>query len=125
MDWTIVLDASGRFLRITTRGVFNSADHVAFVEAVLVHPDWHPGRDALFDHRALDFGGTTLQTMLQATETHLRNDARIGDGKAAMVMGGPAAFASGRQFESLLGAQISASLHVFLELDAAERWLLG
>ena len=86
-------------------------------------PDWRPGTDVLFDHRNLSFSDANLGAMYQAATNHLRNDDRIGNGKAAVLMRSPSDFGRGRQFEMLTDGRISATLCVFLDEAEALEWL--
>jgi hypothetical protein len=94
------------------------------IEDILSQPFWVPGMRAFFDHRQLNMAGASYAVMSAAGENHLRNDERIGDGKAAVVMGSPAAFGSARQFEMLVDGQAAAKLRVFLDPVEALTWLL-
>lgn len=123
MRWTVSLDPAEGFVRVTTSGEFNIADHVRMTEDILSRPFWRPGTATFFDHRVLDLRGATFDTMTAASSTHLKNDARIGDGKAAILMGSPAAFGTARQFEILTADKASANLRIFLDQAAALEWL--
>jgi hypothetical protein len=123
MEWTVELAHHPRYVRITTRGEFSVADHLAMIEDILTRPFWQPGTAALFDHRQLDMAGATYAVMSGASQNHLRHDTRIGAGKAAVIMGSAADFGSARQFEMLVEGQASATLRVFLDPVAALAWL--
>lgn len=123
MDWEIELDEASRYARITTHGTFGNSDYLRLVDEVLSHPNWRPGLPALFDHRDLTMSGVTYDVMRRAGETHLANDDRIGDGKAAILMASAADFGSARQFENLVESQAQARLKVFLDVGQAEAWV--
>jgi hypothetical protein len=92
---------------------------------IVGRPDWRPGTDVLFDHRNLSFDDVDLSAMYQAASNHLRNDAHIGSGKAAILMRSLGDFGRGRQFEMLTDGRISATLRVFLVKAEALEWLVS
>lgn len=125
MDWIVELPGADAYATVTTSGTFNVADHLRMIEEIVGRPDWRPGTDVLFDHRSLSFDDANLAAMYQAATNHLRNDARIGSGKAAILMRSPSDFGRGRQFEMLTDGRISATLRVFLAESEALEWLAG
>lgn len=124
MEWTVDVDAQHGYVRVKTSGTFSVPDHLRMIDDILSRSFWVPGKDAFFDHRLLDMAGVTFQTMQAASQNHLRNNTRIGNGKAAILMGSPAAFGSARQFELLVDGQAGADLRVFLDEEAALHWLV-
>ena len=124
MDWTIEQARGREHLVVTTRGEFTVNDERRMVQDIVSRDSWRPATPVLFDHRALDFGDTGLAEMRQAAETHLSNDLRIGEGKAALLMKSLADYGRGRQFELLTEGQVGARMHVFMDEAQALRWLL-
>lgn len=122
MEWTV--EDRGGYVAVTTRGAFAADDHGRMVEDIVTRDFWRPGTSVLFDHRALDFGASGLAVMRQAGENHQAHDVRIGDGKAAVLMGTLVDYGRGRQFELLTDGRVSANLRVFLDEAEALRWLL-
>ena len=84
---------------------------------------WRPGRDVFFDHRALSFAGTGYSAMVVAVQNHRMHDREIGDGRAAILMAGPADFGVGRIFDALAD-DVRAQVRLFLEEPAARAWLV-
>ncbi|MBE7462016.1 MAG: hypothetical protein HS116_00865 [Planctomycetes bacterium] len=125
MEWSITYSPELPFVRIVTRGSFNPEDQRRMNEAILTSPFWQPGMHTLFDHRNLDFGGTGYAGMIQARGNHIRHNERIGDGKAALLMGTMDAFGVARQFEMLSEGQVLARLRVFKDEAEALAWLTG
>lgn len=123
MQWTVEQSPDFRFIRITTVGAFTVDDHLRMIDDILSRPFWTPGGAVFFDHRRLELGGANFEVMRAASENHLRNDTRIGPGKAAILMGSPAAFGSARQFEALVAGKASADMKIFLDEDLALLWL--
>lgn len=123
MQWIIEPGRSGRFWRVTTTGRFDAEDHVRMVREITGHADWRPGCDVLFDHRAVDWDGVNFETMFRAVQTHRAFESRIGDGRAAIVVGHGAAVGSVRQFELLLGEGTATRFNVVQDEAAAIRWL--
>lgn len=123
MDWTIAHDPENGFVTVVTGGVFTVGDHTRMTEDVLSRDFWRPGTAVLFDHRELEFGAAGFAAMRQAAETHVEHDARIGHGKAAVVMKAPADFGRGRQFEMLTEGRVGATMRIFLDPAEAVAWL--
>ena len=123
MDWTVEEAGGMGFVTVVTRGVFNVPDHLRMIEDILSRPSWVPGTPVLFDHRQLDFGDAGFRTMQEASANHLQNDARIGDGKAAVLMSSLVDYGRGRQFELLTDDKVSADLRIFLDEAEALAWL--
>jgi hypothetical protein len=95
------------------------------IQDITTRPGWRPGMDVLFDHRALDLGEADLRAMYQAGDNHRRNDERIGDGRAAILVRSLSDYSRGRQFELLTEGRISATLRVFMDEAEARDWLAG
>jgi hypothetical protein len=125
MQWTVELRGAGEYAVVTTSGTFTVDDHLRMIEDIVSRPGWCPGTNVLFDHRDLTFGDAGLRAMDQAGANHLRYDARIGDGKAAVLVRSLSDFGRGRQFELLTDDLISARMCVFMDLDEAVGWLAG
>jgi hypothetical protein len=125
MQWTVELPGSDGHAVVTTSGTFNVADHLRMIEDIVSRPEWRPGTDVLFDHRGLSFDEVDLRAMYQAGTNHLSNDARIGSGKAAVLMRSLSDYGRARQFELLTADRASATLRVFLEEPEALDWLTG
>ena len=123
MQWIVELDASGDFVRVSTRDSFTVDGYRGMVDDILSRPFWRPGSDVLFDHRKLGFADVDFDVMRGTTEYHIEHDEKIGDGRAAIVVGNKLGFANARQFEALLGGKARARLRIFRELDAAVAWL--
>jgi hypothetical protein len=123
MHWTVELPGSGGYAIVTTSGKFEADDHLRMIEDIVGRPGWRPGTDVLFDHRGLSFDEADLRAMYQASGNHLRNDARIGDGKAAILMRSVADYGRARQFELMTAERVAATLCIFLDEAEALDWL--
>lgn len=125
MRWTVEPGGEGGFVVVATSGKFDVSDHLRMIEDILTRPYWVPGTPVLFDHRQLDFGDAGFESMEEAGANHLTNDARIGDGKAAILMSSPVDFGRGRQFELLTEGHVSAKIRIFRDEAQAVAWLTG
>jgi hypothetical protein len=125
MQWTVQLPETDGYAVVTTSGKFEVDDHLRMIEDIVGRPGWRPGTDVLFDHRGLSFGEANLGVMYQASSNHLRNDARIGAGKAAILVRSLADYGRGRQFELMTAERVAATLCVFLDDAEALDWLAG
>jgi hypothetical protein len=125
MRWTVELPGADGYGVVTTSGSFDVSDHVRMIQDITTHPGWRPGMDVLFDHRALDFSEADLRAMYQAGDNHLRNDERIGNGRAAVLVRSLSDYGRGRQFELLTEGRVSATLKVFMDEAEARDWLAG
>jgi hypothetical protein len=123
MRWTVESESDGELIIVRTSGRFDVESHRLMIEDIVSREFWRPGRHVLFDHRALDWGGTGIDDMRAAQANHAAYDDRIGEGRAAILMGDVASFGIGRQFEQLSEDAVSARLHVFSDEDQARFWL--
>lgn len=123
MNWTIENIEDKHFVKVVTTGDFTAADHRRMTEDILSQKFWKPGMNVLFDHRNLNFGVTSVPLMKEIGNTHIENDARIGSGKAAILMKSVPDFARGRQFEIITEGKILAKLQIFLDEKKALAWL--
>jgi hypothetical protein len=123
MEWDVVFDEARGAAIVTTRGVFDEADHARMVADIVGRPRWHPGHPVLFDHRALDFGAAGFPDMRAARDNHVAHDEQIGAARSALLMKSLADFGRGRQFELMVDGVVSADLAVFVDEGAAWRWL--
>jgi hypothetical protein len=123
MHWSVELPVEGGYAVVTTSGTFDVSDHLRMIEDVVSRPGWRPGTDVLFDHRGLEFGDAGFRAMREAGGNHRDNDARIGNGKAAILMRSPSDYGRGRQFELMTEDEVSARLCIFLDEAEARGWL--
>lgn len=123
MNWTVHKIKGQSYIKVTTEGVFSPDDHLKMIEDIVSREFWLPGTNVLFDHRNLEFGQTDISIFKQASSNHEKNDERIGNGKAAILMKSLADFSRGRQFELIADDKISAKLHIFLREKEAIKWL--
>lgn len=125
MRWSIEHVKAGNFVRIVLEGNFNLADQRRMIDDIVSRDFWTPGMSALFDNRKLEYGATTVQLMKEAGANHLEYDARIGDGKAALLMKSTPDFMRGRQYEIITQGKVSAKVGIFQEETEALEWLLA
>ena len=121
MNWNV--DDEGKFVVVRTSGQFSPEDHGRMVTDVVNRSFWSPGRDALFDHRALALEGRAFPLISEAADTHRKFDSRIGAGRAAIVMPNESMYGVGRMFEEMTDG-ISARLRIFRDEQQAREWLL-
>ena len=123
MHWTIeFIDET--YVLVVTHGTFTAQGQIDLVEDILTREFWRPGRLTLFDHRDLDFSESTIDTIQSASDTHVRNDERIGKAKTAIVLKDSLAYGNARQFMGITRDMISATLALFTDMDSAKKWLL-
>lgn len=125
MNWTVENIENQPYVRVVTGGDFSVGEQLKMIEDITSRDFWRPGTNVLFDHRKLDFGVTDINLIRQASDNHIKNDAKIGDGKAALLMKSLPDFARGRQFELLTESKVSAKLRIFKDEDEALQWLLA
>lgn len=125
MNWKVENIENPHYVRVITQGDFTVGDQLKMIEDIVSRDFWRPGTDVLFDHRKLDFGVTDINLIREASGNHIKNDDKIGDGKAAILMKSLPDFARGRQFELLTEAKVSAKMRIFKDEDEALSWLTG
>ena len=121
MTWTV--EDAGGYVVVRTAGAFNLDDHRAMVRDIVERPFWRPGRDALFDHRALSFDATGYATMDGAAATHRQFDDAIGGGRAAILMKDGVDYGVGRIFDGLTEGGVQARVRIFSDPLAAQTWI--
>lgn len=123
MNWTIEYIKKGNFVKVTVEGDFSLGELEKMDEDIFRQKFWRPGMNVLFDHRKLDFGVTDIEMMRGASQLHVKNNEKIGNGKAAFLMKSLPDFARGRQFELLTESKVSAKMRVFKDEDEALEWI--
>lgn len=123
MNWTVEKLETEPFVRVAPEGVFDPNEHLRMLEDLLTRRFWKPGTPVLFDFRNLDFVGTDIEDVREASDNRRKNEARIGGGKSAFLMKSLTDFARGRQFQLLTEDKVSAELRIFMEEEQALRWL--
>jgi hypothetical protein len=125
MKWTFEYVEDGNYIKVVSKGVFSADDQARLVEELMSQPYWRKGLPVLFDNRKIDYsiGGTAA--IKEAGEYHIKNNERIGDGKAALLMKSVTDFGLGRQYELLTDEAVSVNVHIFLDENQALRWLLS
>jgi hypothetical protein len=124
MHWTIEFDEPQGYFRIVRRGDFTPTEHQRMIEDLVSRPEWRPGAAALFDCRQVRFGDIGFNEVLEVKSIHVSNDARIGDGKSAILMKSDGDYGLGRQFQNLTRGWVSAQIHIFVDEAEAVAWLL-
>ncbi|HEY0050067.1 MAG TPA: hypothetical protein VGB68_12310 [Pyrinomonadaceae bacterium] len=124
MNWDIEYIENRHYIRVKYEGLFSVTEQTAAIEDLLSRQFWQPGLPILIDHRKLDFGNTNIPIIQQVGSFHQKNDARIGQGRIAVIMKSLSDFGRGRQFELITKGKISARVEIFLEEEKAINWLL-
>jgi hypothetical protein len=125
MNWTFEFVEEKNYICVESSGVFNVAALRRMVEDLRAQPFWRPELPVLFDNRKLDYSAGGAAAIREAGKFHIENDARLGRGKAALLMSSVADFGLGRQYELLTDEAVSADICVFLDERQALRWLLS
>lgn len=108
---------------ITVSGLFEVAEFPRVLDDLLAHPDWQVGCHCLFDYRAIDFSRLNQTAMRWAADQHAERDARIGNGRGALVVKNLADFGLGRMYEMAIEDRVSAQLRVFCDMAEARRYI--
>jgi hypothetical protein len=115
-------DPEHRFLRVTLEGTVTTDVITAEFLAMLEHPAFRPGANALWDFRAASLDGISVDDVRRiAALVEAYRDER-GPGKVALVMEGDAAYGLGRMYEAYAGRGPTV-VQVFRSVAAAEAWL--
>lgn len=123
MRWSVEYVKDGNFVRVVLEGKFNLEDQRRMIDDIISRDFWQPGMSALFDNRKLEYGATTVELMKKAGANHLEYDARIGGGKAALLMKSTPDFMRGRQYEIITEGKVSAKVGIFSDETKALNWL--
>jgi len=123
MRWTVEKFEAEPFARVASEGVFNADEHRRMLEDLLARDFWKPGTPVLFDFRNLEFTGTNIEDVREASSNRREKDANLGNGKSAFLMKSLTDFARGRQFQLLTEDKVASELRIFMREDDALNWL--
>lgn len=123
MNWNIEYIPDGKFVKVDMKGNFHPEEVEVMADEMFAQPFWRPGINVLLDHLELDFGVTDVETWRGLSELHVRNNAKFGETKLALLMKSLPDYARGRQYELLAEPKVSARIRVFQNEAEAVEWL--
>ena len=125
MDWSAEYIKDKQFVRIVAEGEFNVEDQLQMMKDITSRKFWRAGMNILCDFRKLEFDADSLEAIRQVSANRQKMEAKIGNGKSALLMKSLADFARGRQYQLLTSSKVSARYQVFTDEDKALDWLLA
>ncbi len=119
----IEIDSRGTTFTITTAGQGNVEGIIAFLDAIVAHPQWRPGLNILLDHRRLDIAPITVEGIDRVSGYFQTLSPQLGDGKIALVMNRDIDFGIARAWELVTREYVDMEIGVFRSIEEARHWL--
>ena len=123
MKHRIDVDPQGTTFTVTTGGEGNVEGIIAFLDAIVAHPQWRPGLNILLDHRRLDIARITVEVIDRVSGYFQEIAPELGDGRIALVMHKDIDFGIARAWELVTRPYVDMAIGVFRQVDEACRWL--
>ena len=118
----ISIDSDLKLARIIAMGSVNVLELREIYSQLIEHSDWQAGFDILCDYRRIEDFDVTTRDIDEITEWQTSIDARIGNGKCAVVASRDSVFGMSRMWE-MISAERSQHICVFREMEGALTWL--
>ena len=123
MDFTINFDRMPDYVLIQTEGVVEVAEFNRLMAELTSSPRWVKGTPQIVDHRKLDMDRLRSEDMQRIRLIVESYRDRLGEGKAAFVVGSRAVYGFARMYELVGGREIHGDLAVVDTIEDAARWL--
>jgi len=118
----LALDERGRFMRLAVTGEPTLERFAAYFQALVSHPDFHPGLNALWDFRQFKMASVPTATLRRLAGFLQENrDMRRG-ARVAVVVDSDADFGVARMFEAI-ATDVPSHFRVFRSVEQARDWL--
>lgn len=117
------IDIQTGVLMRTVRGAISFEEFTRVIEETLVHPDFRPGMDSIWDLRQADLTNLTREDMRRIVEYIERQDETRGTGyKAALVVSREVDYGFTRMYKTYADG-LPVRLDIFRSLEEARAWL--
>ena len=123
MKHTLEVSKNGLIFTVVTEGDGNVEGIIAFLEDIISHPQWKPGKRILLDHRELNIDEISAAGIEDVSFYFITISDKLGDGKIALVMNRDIDFGIARAWESITNLDVDIQIHVFRQLEEAINWL--
>lgn len=123
MKHSIEVNAGGTFFTVTTRGQGSVEGIIAFLDEIVSHVEWQPGRHILLEHRQLDIANIAVEGIDRISQYFQKIAPRLGNGKIALVMHKDIDFGIARAWELMTREYVDMQIGVFRSMAEARKWL--
>ena len=113
MNWSVEYIRDKNYIRIAAAGFFTAEGQLQMMKDIIARDYWQAGMNILCDFRNLEFDADSLDAIRKVSVNRQKLEARIGNGKSALVMKSLADYARGRQYQLLTESKVSARMQVF------------
>lgn len=124
MQHILKIDPDLDLFIVETEGDGTVQGIIAFLDDIISHPSWRPGRFVLLDHRRLTLDKISHQGVEQVSDYFASISDDLGNGKIALVMNRDVDFGITRAWENMTMDRTSMRTHVCRSLEQARAWLL-
>ena len=123
MKHTLSINEDGLLFTVKTEGDGDVMGIIAFLDDIIAHPRWKPGRSILLDHRDLKIDQITTSGIKKVSDYFKSIGNELGTGKIALVMKREIDFGIARAWEILTDSDVDIRIHVFRRIEEAVDWL--
>ena len=120
---TVAIENGGGRVIVTTHGEASVQGILAFLDDIVSHPAWKPGRQILLDHRDLDLKKIPQDGISKVSQYFVKLKPKLGAGKIALVMNRDIDYGIARAWELMTADDVDISIFVFRSIKDAVRWL--
>jgi hypothetical protein len=125
VEWQIQLADDGRYLRVTTGGLFSLADQQRMFDDLRALPAAEARLRILFDNRRLDLTGSNVDVIGNSVQIVQAYIAEKSIERLAGLVDAGANFGIGRQFETLTDLAGGHGFRLFKDEALSIAWLRG
>jgi len=123
MEYTIQV-GEGIF-QVKTSGIAELSGFLAFIEAIVNHPQWTPGSRIFIDHTDLKVAPLTFGDVSRIADHCAQRAGAIGEARIAMLVADDLSYGMNRMWTSLVYKKLDHAGNIFKSRSEAWRWLTG
>ena len=108
---------------VTTQGEADLQGLLAFLDDIVAHPQWKPGKQILLDHSNLGLGNIAQDDISRVSQHFIKISKKLGSGRIALVMDRELDYGIARAWELMTADDVDISIFVFRSVEDARKWL--
>lgn len=122
MCHSIEIDTDKKLIHITASKNVDAFELKEILAEIINHEEWQPGFNILCDYREIEKFNVNFKDIVDLTDWQISVDARLGNGRCAIVASRDLVYGMSRMWE-ILSAERSLKIGVFRNMDDAVSWL--
>jgi hypothetical protein len=123
VEWKVTWGGDAEDVLVVTSGTVTVEDLNAFVQEILNDPRFRLGLHVLIDHRLTEWSLMTTFDLRRRVDLLARDQEKIDSVRSAFLVGTPTGYGIGRMMLAFLDGRTKMDVKIFLDIDAARRWL--